>query len=262
MSVPNPYKVLQVDPEAEDEVIEAAYRRLARKYHPDVADGPDAQDRMVRINQAWEMLRDPIRRAAVDRARPRAATTAARVGPQARPTADRAAQRSRRRATPPTAGPRAVHAPGRVGCRTRAAAVRGRSRDRHAGPPTGRRSRHDLDHRALDERRRLRPRTMGTPGARGAGPPPGNPSGSVLNFGRYAGWSLGEIARTDLEYLEWLDRMPIGRTYQAEIDGLLRSHGLRTSAAGTRPARAAGHLPPPLTALTRRLTTPRVAAGC
>jgi hypothetical protein len=62
-----------------------------------------------------------------------------------------------------------------------------------------------------------------------AGPPPGNPSGSVLNFGRYTGWSLGEIARTDLEYLEWLDRMPIGRTYQFEIDGLLRSHGRRTT---------------------------------
>ena len=36
------YKVLQVDPEAEDEVIKAAYRRLARKYHPDLAAGPEA----------------------------------------------------------------------------------------------------------------------------------------------------------------------------------------------------------------------------
>ena len=52
---------------------------------------------------------------------------------------------------------------------------------------------------------------MGTAQGDGAaGPPPGNPSGSVLTFGRYTGWSLGEIARTDLEYLEWLDRMPIG----------------------------------------------------
>ena len=38
----DPYKVLQVDPEAEDEVIQAAYRRLARKYHPDLADTPEA----------------------------------------------------------------------------------------------------------------------------------------------------------------------------------------------------------------------------
>ena len=79
MNIPDPYKVLQVDPEAEDEVIEAAYRRLAKKYHPDVAPGPDAQDRMVRINQAWEMLKDPTRRAAVDRARTRSAGAAARV---------------------------------------------------------------------------------------------------------------------------------------------------------------------------------------
>ena len=48
VNITNPYKVLQVDPEAEDEVIEAAYRRLARKYHPDVATVP-TQDRMVQI---------------------------------------------------------------------------------------------------------------------------------------------------------------------------------------------------------------------
>ena len=36
------YKTLQVDPEAEDEVIQAAYRRLAQKYHPDRQ--PDAED--------------------------------------------------------------------------------------------------------------------------------------------------------------------------------------------------------------------------
>jgi hypothetical protein len=63
-----------------------------------------------------------------------------------------------------------------------------------------------------------------------AGPPPGSPHGSVLNFGRYAGWSLGEIGRVDLEYLEWLDRTPIGRIYQGEIDELLRSSGRRVTA--------------------------------
>ena len=64
-----------------------------------------------------------------------------------------------------------------------------------------------------------------------AGPAPGNASGSVLGFGRYAGWSLGEIARRDLEYLEWLDRMAIGRQYRDEIDALLRRAGRRKSAA-------------------------------
>ena len=75
------------------------------------------------------------------------------------------------------------------------------------------------------------PTTMATTqGVGSAGPPPGNPSGSVLNFGRYLGWSLGEIARYDLEYIEWLDRTPIGRIYQVELDDLLRSHGRRVSA--------------------------------
>jgi hypothetical protein len=63
-----------------------------------------------------------------------------------------------------------------------------------------------------------------------AGPPPGRPSGSVLTFGRYSGWSLGEIARHDLEFLEWLDRMPIGRSYREEIDVILRAAGRRRSA--------------------------------
>jgi len=72
---------------------------------------------------------------------------------------------------------------------------------------------------------------MRTPDGDGAaGPPPGHPSGTVLNFGRYSGWSLGEIARRDLEYLEWLDRMAIGRTYRDEIDGLLRKADRRRSA--------------------------------
>jgi hypothetical protein len=63
-----------------------------------------------------------------------------------------------------------------------------------------------------------------------AGPPPGRPSGTVLNFGRYAGWSLGEVARHDIEYIEWLDRAPIGRNYRSEVDEILRRTGRRKSA--------------------------------
>ncbi len=61
----NPYKILQVDPEAEDEVITAAYRRLARKYHPDLAASPDAPARMAAINAAWELIGDPDKRVIV-----------------------------------------------------------------------------------------------------------------------------------------------------------------------------------------------------
>ena len=63
------YKTLQVDPEAEDEVIQAAYRRLAQKYHPDRQPDDEGVERMVAINAAWELLRDPARRAAYDASR-------------------------------------------------------------------------------------------------------------------------------------------------------------------------------------------------
>jgi len=61
------YKVLQVDPDAEPEVIEAAYRRLAKKYHPDIAGSSDGGARMKEITAAYAVLRDPLQRAAYDR---------------------------------------------------------------------------------------------------------------------------------------------------------------------------------------------------
>ena len=214
VSVPDPYKVLQVDPDADREVIEAAYKRLARKYHPDVSKEPNPVARMVQINQAWELLRDPVRRASVDRARIRSAATSARV--VAADGRDHAA--SRGRSTPPP--PRADGAPGWPfpGMQDPSTGSFG---------PRGERVSPNWSSGRSTEGYRYDARTMGS-GAAGA--PPGNPSGSIVSFGRYQGWTLGEIARTDLEYLEWLDRMPIGRTYQAEIDTLLRQHGRRVTA--------------------------------
>ncbi|HEY7295546.1 MAG TPA: J domain-containing protein [Dehalococcoidia bacterium] len=63
------YETLQVSPRADAEVIEAAYRVLARRYHPDRNRSPAATARMAQINAAWETLRDPRRRAGYDRAR-------------------------------------------------------------------------------------------------------------------------------------------------------------------------------------------------
>lgn len=63
----NYYKVLQVDSEAEPEVIAAAYRRLSLKYHPDTNTAADATLRMQQINEAYEVLKDPARRARYDR---------------------------------------------------------------------------------------------------------------------------------------------------------------------------------------------------
>ena len=63
------YGILQVHPKAEKEVIDAAYRRLASKYHPDVSQVSDASERMKQINTAYEVLSDPVKRAAYDAAR-------------------------------------------------------------------------------------------------------------------------------------------------------------------------------------------------
>jgi curved DNA-binding protein CbpA len=57
-----------------------------------------------------------------------------------------------------------------------------------------------------------------------AGPPPAMmpAKGSVLSFGRYKGWSIGQVQRYDPDYLAWLARTPAGRTYRTELEGILR----------------------------------------
>ncbi len=52
------YKILQVDASAEPEVIAAAYKRLAQKYHPDTNSSPAANLRMQEINKAYAILRN------------------------------------------------------------------------------------------------------------------------------------------------------------------------------------------------------------
>jgi curved DNA-binding protein CbpA len=183
------YKVLQVDPEADDEVIQAAYRRLARKHHPDLSSDAEAAARMSTLNAAWALVGKPAARAAYDRAR-------------AAPT--RAAWATPAPATPSATAGHPPRAPETV------------SRDWTSGRST--------------QGGGFDPSMLAADGLGAAGPPPGRPSGSVLNFGRFSGWSLGEIASRDLEYIEWLDRTPIGRTYREEIDAILRAAGRRRSA--------------------------------
>ena len=153
---PDLYRVLQVDPAADADVIQAAYRVLARKRHPDlVGDGQG----MKALNAAWEILGNAQLRARYDRERGETAADVAR----------------QRTGTAPSAKP------------------------------------YVREH---------------------AGPPPGNPSGSVVSFGRYEGWSIGEIARVDREFLEWLRSVPTGRGLKAEIETVLRE-----LAAGRGPSR-------------------------
>lgn len=152
------YRVLQVDPEADPEVIRAAYRSLARKYHPDHVAG--SGERMVAINEAWAVVGDGRARAAYDRGRVALAP----------------------RHPPAASGPR------------------------------------DRPLRSV------------------RGMPPGQPSGTVLDFGRYAGWSFGQLARHDPGFLEWLAGSPMGRSYRVEIEQLLAAR------APTPGARATGSI--------------------
>jgi curved DNA-binding protein CbpA len=189
------YKVLQVDPEADPEVIQAAYRRLAQKYHPDRAQDQESATRMVAINAAWALVRDPATRAEYDRSRagspPDPFATANGGGDV--PAASRAAPESQ-------------------------------SGDWSSG--------RSSVGSAYD------PGTMRKADGYGAaGPPPNQPSGVVLPFGRFAGWSLRQVAARDIDYVEWLERMPIGRPYRDEIDVILRQLGRRRSASRDVPGR-------------------------
>ncbi len=170
---PDHYRVLQVDPEADPEVVQAAYRVLARKFHPDMTGNESA---MKRLNTAWDAIRDPQKRAAYD------------------------AERAARMATTDAA----------------AAAVGGLAS--------------------------TQARNLKTLVEDHAGPPPGNPFGPVVTFGRYEGWSIGEIARVDKPFLEWLRGVPAGRHLQHNIDALLREiAGSSGSAARFPDGRLPGH---------------------
>jgi curved DNA-binding protein len=60
------YKILGVERGASDEDLKKAYRRLARKYHPDVSKERDAKERFQEVAEAYETLRDKEKRAAYD----------------------------------------------------------------------------------------------------------------------------------------------------------------------------------------------------
>lgn len=147
MPVADPYRVLQVLSTADQEVLNAAFRALAQKYHPDHDASDIAARRMSELNAAWAMVRDPELRAAWDRAQRRTSYGFEVVQPEA-----------------------------------------------------------------------------------GSMPPPRSKrAGTRLEFGRYSGWALRDLARKDPDYLRWLSRHASGLRYRTEIYQILGRMG--TSAA-------------------------------
>lgn len=161
------YELLQVREDAEAEVIQAAFRALARKYHPDF--GGDA-NRMVALNEAWEVLGDQGRRGAYDR------------------------EREARRNPPPAA---IVNYTPSTGYERPEAPTSGSA----PSAPISQRVNHD--------------------------------TGSVLDFGRYIGWSIGRLAQEDPDYLEWLARSSVGRRYAPEIYKTLAKRAPASSPVAT-----------------------------
>jgi curved DNA-binding protein CbpA len=143
-------------------VVRAAYRVLARLYHPDLEGG--SSEKMVQLNNAWAVICDEAMRAAYDKSR---AALAPRLQPE-----------------------------------------QNYSRD----------SSRDSSHNS----------TSATPTLRT----------SILDFGRYQGWSLEQVARQDPDFLEWLARMPIGRPYRVEIETVLAAARKAATPAPGRPVAA------------------------
>ncbi len=63
------YKILGVKLDADDKAIKTAYRKLARKYHPDVSDHHEAEDKFKEVNEAFEVLKDRGKRDEYDQLR-------------------------------------------------------------------------------------------------------------------------------------------------------------------------------------------------
>ena len=66
MAEKNYYEILGVKKDATDSDIKKKYRKLVRKYHPDVSDDPDADNKIAEINNAYETIRDKDKRAEYD----------------------------------------------------------------------------------------------------------------------------------------------------------------------------------------------------
>jgi curved DNA-binding protein CbpA len=173
------YKILEVDPEADPDVIAAAYRVLVGNVRAKQDLEEADQIRLAELELAFAVLSNPTQRRAFD----------------ARRTPDTVA-----------VGPGYVHGSGNGNARIDDAAAR------LAAGPLSERLAAGLHGESLGE--------------------------LTINFGRYAGWTLSEIAASDPDYLQWLSRHSSGIRYRRAILRLLREREDAKSTLHVKPAKA------------------------
>jgi curved DNA-binding protein CbpA len=205
----NPYQVLDVAPNASNAAIKRRWRELAREHHPDRAAGDTEEAarltaRMARINAAYDLLRDPVRRAQFDssaegfRARSGAADSFA-------PESDDDLGGPRTAGPPPPPRTPPVTARFDTSSSFRPRNTRLGDRPQMPGqPPRSRRSfNNENDLRAstptgpVHTKRAARSVVM--PTLREA-------RETTLEFGRYHGYTLGEVELLEPAYLDWVAR--------------------------------------------------------
>ena len=209
----DPYRTLGIPRDATPEELKRRWRELAREHHPDRAAGdlPEQErltGRMARINAAYDVLRDPVRRARYD----------------ASPSARRAWEQDRAGGTHGTPGRRATERPGHerppgpppppptrpvTGRFDTSAAYHARNATTGTGQaplrgqgPLDRNSRpRDNDLRASTPTGPVRRRKAAT-----APPLPTleESRATVLEFGRFHGWTLGDVAEREPTYIDWI----------------------------------------------------------
>jgi hypothetical protein len=244
----DPYDVLGVDRAASAAAIKAAWRRLAREHHPDVASADPAAvrratRRMAEINAAYEQLRSGSRT-------PGAASPRFDREPA---SGERAANPGmRRRGAGPPSPPRARPVTGRVDTST---TFRPRNSTISGGPSILRGVRVPFAGRSRRVDDPLRASSPTGPVEHGrlrnfrrpARPTLEHAREHVLEFGKFRGHTLGEVAAFEPSYIDWLARtisrdpelVSAARVIQAELDRLGIARRDRPADAGDAERRSA-----------------------
>lgn len=208
----DPYRILGVDRDASGDAIKRRWRELAREHHPDRAAGdlPEQERltaRMARINAAYDVLRDPVRRARHD-ASPHARRAWDQDHAEGRTGRSEATGPDRPGPAGPPPPPPTRPVTGRFDT---SAAFRARNATTGA-PRAPLAGQGPLDRNALPRANDLRASTPTGPvrRRRSAAQPP-LPSleesrATVLEFGRFHGWTLGDVADREPTYIDWIAR--------------------------------------------------------